>query len=495
VKAPCNYLMGIDLGTSSAKTVIIDRKGQVVSTAAQEYEISRPQPNYAEQDPHIWVQAAWKTMRSAINYAGIDARQVGGIGISGQMHGTVCLNSQGIPLRPAIIWADQRSQAQVAEVYRKIGSQRLGEWTANPLATGFMLATWLWLLENEPRIAEQTSLLMLPKDYLRYQLTGKIGSEPSDASSTLLFNTAQRSWSSGLINALGIDLALLPAIHESIEIAGGLTVEAAAQTGLPPEIPVIYGGSDQALQALGHGIVEAGLVSCTIGSGGQLFAPITQPVYDPQLRLHLFCHVLPELWHLEAAILSAGLSLKWLRDSLYPTDTYQSLADAASQVHAGAEGLFFLPHLSGERTPHMDPQAKAAFVGLTTRHGRGHLTRAVMEGVVMALKRGLDLMIDLGVPLKRIVASGGGTRHPLWLQLQADIFNQPIHHTTSLETAAIGAAILAGRGIGIIGEAAMTSRELVHWSNQVIYPKPENTRQYEKDYRVYCQLYPALKCY
>jgi xylulokinase len=331
-------------------------------------------------------EAVWKTIQSALNHAGIEARQVGGIGLSGQMHGTVCLGSQGTPIRPAIIWADQRSQTQVAEVYAKIGQQRLAEWTANPPATGFMLATWLWLLENEPATIEQTRRLMLPKDYLRYRLTGETGSEPSDASSTLLFDTVRRAWSSELLNALGLDPALLPEIYESAEIAGGLTAEAAEMTGLQPGTPVVYGGSDQALQALGHGIVDAGQVSCTIGSGGQLFAPITQPHYDPQLRLHLFCHAIPKLWHLEAATLSAGLSLKWLRDSLYPPDTYQSLADAARQVQPGAEGLFFLPHLSGERTPYMDPQAKAAFVGLTRRHEKGHLSRAVMEGVVMALK-------------------------------------------------------------------------------------------------------------
>ena len=495
MKAPRDYLVGIDLGTSSTKTVIINRNGQIVSLAAQEYGIDRPQPDHAEQDPRTWVEAAWKTIQSALNHAGIEARQVGGIGIAGQMHGTVCLGSQGTPIRPAIIWADQRSQAQVAEVYAQIGRQHLGEWTASPLATGFMLSSWLWLLENEPATIERTSLMLLPKDYLRYRLTGKAGSEPSDASSTLLFDTARRSWSNELLSALGLKAALLPAIYESAEIAGGLTAEAAAMTGLQPGTPIVFGGSDQALQALGHGIVEAGLVSCTIGSGGQIFAPTAQPVYDPQLRLHLFCHALPALWHLEAAILSAGLSLKWLRDSLYPMDTYQSLAEAASPIQAGAEELFFLPHLSGERTPHMDPQAKAAFVGLTIRHKQGHLVRAVMEGVVMALKRGLDIMVDVGIPLKQIVASGGGTRHPLWLQLQADIFNRPIYCTAHVEAAAIGAAILAGKGIGVFSDVAQTSRELARWSNQVIYPVPENARYYEESYRIYCQLYPALKRY
>jgi xylulokinase len=487
--------MGIDLGTSSTKTVLLDRSGQVISLDIQEYGIDRPQPNHAEQDPQVWVRAAWKTMQSVISQAGIEGKQLGVIGIAGQMHGTVCLDSLGIPLRPAIIWADQRSQTQVTEVYTKIGPQRLGEWTGNPLATGFMLASWLWLLENEPTVAEQTRQLLLPKDYLRYRLTDKKGTEPSDASSTLLFNTVQRAWSNELLNAIGVKPALLPEIHGSAEISGGLTTEAAVITGLQSGIPVIYGGSDKALQALGHGIVVPGYVSCTIGSGGQIITPISSPVYDPQLRLHLFCHVFPELWHLEAAILSAGLSLKWLRDSLFPTETYQSLADSATLVQPGAEGLFFLPHLSGERTPYMDPQAKGAFVGLTACHGKEHLTRSVMEGVVMALKCGLDIMIELGVPLKRIVASGGGTQHPLWLKLLADIFNQPIYHSPVVEATAMGAAILAGKAIGVFDDAAQVSNELARWSEQVIYPSPDNARIYEESYRVYSQLYPALKRY
>jgi len=485
--------MGIDLGTSSVKSLILDSQGQVVSLAVQEYGIDHPRPGWAEQDPHVWVNAACQTMWQAFQQSGVEGRQIAGIGIAGQMHGTVCLNVQGNPIRPAIIWADQRSQSQVERVITRIRPEKLAEWTGNPLATGFMLATWLWLLENEPLTSQQTCRLMLPKDYLRYRLTGKAGSEPSDASSTLLFDTARRTWSPQLLDALDIQPGILPEIHPSAEIAGGLTQETAALTGLLSGTPLVFGGSDQALQALGNGIVQPGTISSTIGSGGQLFAPSANPVYDPGLRLHLFCHVLPELWHLEAAILSAGLSLKWLRDSFYPSATYQSLADAATQVKPGAEGLFFLPHLIGERTPYMDPQSTAAFVGLTRRHARGHLVRAVMEGVVLSLKSGLDIMLDLGVPVDRIVASGGGTRHPLWLQLQADIFNQPIYRTQAQEAAAIGAAILAGCGVGVYKDLAQTSLSLARWSDQIIYPLAPNSRYYENRYRIFDSLYPALK--
>jgi xylulokinase len=487
-----DLLVGIDLGTSSTKTLVMDRDGRVIALAAREYGIDHPQSGHAEQDPQVWVQSALETTRSAISEVGIQAERVGGIGLSGQMHGTVCADDRGNVLRPAIIWADQRSARQVAKVYEVIGSERLGEWTANPLATGFMLASWLWLADHEPQLLEKTHRLLLPKDYLRYKLTGEAGTEPSDASSTLVFDTVHTTWSIELLDALNLNPSLLPAVHPSASVAGTLTRAMAAECGLLPGTPVVYGASDQAAQALGHGIVSPGLVSCTIGSGGQLFAPVQRPVYDPQLRLHLFCHALPELWHLEAAILSAGLSLKWLRDNLLREESYQSLADAAAQTPPGAEGLFFLPYLAGERTPYMDPGAKASMIGLTTRHRRGHIARAIMEGVVMAIKQGLDLMHEMEVPVQQIVASGGGTRHRLWLQLLADIFNRPIYLTTNQEAAAAGAAILAGAGTGIFPSALQASQDLSRFGRDMIEPIPENSLLYEDLYQVFCQLYPAL---
>jgi len=389
--------------------------------------------------------------------------------------------------------ADQRSNRQVERVYRELGRERLGEWTANPVATGFMLATWLWLIENEPETCRSTARLVLPKDCLRYHLTGEWGSEPSDASSTLLFDTARRQWCLPLLDALHIDSDLLPPIHECTAVAGGLRAEIAAATGLRPGTPVVYGGSDQALQALGHGVVERGMVSCSIGTGGVLLAPVNNPVYDPLLRLHLFCHVLPERWHLEAAILSAGLSLRWLRDSVFEGKSYQALADSAAKVPPGSEGLYFAPHLAGERTPYMDPQARASFVGLTLRHHRGHLARAVMEGVVFALRQGLEVMIDLGVPIERMVVSGGGTRHPLWLQLQADVFNCPLYQTQTGEAAAVGAALLAGVGVGAYPDALTACQRTVQWRDEVIEPQPKQVAVYDAAYHVFCELYPALR--
>jgi len=485
-------LMGLDIGTSSTKTVVISPDGVLLGMAAQEYAVETPHPGWAEQNPETWLSAALDTMRRALAVANIPAEQVQAVGLSGQMHGTVCLDARGLPLRPAIIWADQRSAAQVADVYARVGREQLAAWTANPLATGFMLATWLWLREHELDVAIATAHLLLPKDYVRYRLTGEIGTEPSDASSTSLFDTANRCWSTALLDALGLDARVLPPVAASAAIAGGLLPEIAAATGLRPGTPVIYGGSDQAMQAVGHGVVAPGVLSSTIGTGGQLFAPVARPVYDPQARLHCFCHVMPDMWHLEAAMLAAGLSLKWLRDSVLSGLTYQEIADAAATVVPGAEGLFFLPYLAGERTPHMDPRARGSFVGLTLRHGRAHIARAVMEGVVFAMRQGLALMLDLGVTPERIIASGGAAQHPLWLKVQADMFNRPLYQTRTLEASAVGAALLAGVGTGIYADVADAVGQAVRYSETVITPDPDNAAHYVTLAGTFAALYPAL---
>jgi xylulokinase len=356
-----------------------------------------------------------------------------------------------------------------------------------------MLASWAWLCENEAETARQTACLLLPKDALRFRLTGKTGSEPSDASSTLLFDTAGRRWSEELLAFLKIEPGLLPPLGESAAVAGSLLPEAAAEMGLPPGTPVVYGGSDQACQALGHGVVDPGVMSCTIGTGGQLLTPTLEPRPDPLLRVHLFCHALPGRWHLEAATLSAGLSLKWLREAILEGQDYGSLAGLAEAAPPGAEGLFFLPYLVGERTPHMDPQARGAFIGLTLRHRRAHLVRAVMEGVVFALRQGLELMISLGGRAERIIASGGATNHPLWLQLQADIFNRPIALTETVEAAAVGAALLAGVGAGIFPDLPSACRRVVRLKPTTFQPDHARAARYAEAYPRFCELYPLLK--
>jgi xylulokinase len=487
------FLVGIDLGTSGVKALVLDPEHGVLGTASTEYAIQTPHPGWAEQDPEVWFQASIEVIRRVIVQSGISPDEIAAIGFSGQMHGTVCLDARGKDLRPAIIWPDQRSRQQVERVRREIGLEKLGEWTGNPLATGFMLSSWLWLQEHEAETARATQHLLLPKDYLRYRFTGRLGSEPSDASSTSLFDPKSGGWSAPLLEFFAIDPQLLPEINPSAQVAGRLANDVAEAAGLHPEIPVAFGGSDQSCQALGNGVVAPGVVSCTIGTGGQLFAPLLSPTYDPQLRLHLFCHAIPDRWHFLAATLSAGLSLKWLRDSILAGYSYQELADLAAAVPPGSEGLFFLPYLVGERTPHMDPRARASFIGLSLRHQRAHLVRAVMEGAVFSLRQGLDLMLALDVPVESIVASGGASSHPLWLQLQADIFNRPIYQTTTAEAAALGAALLAGVATGLFPDAPAAARQLVQLRKEVVTPYEENVRLYQKSYEKYCQLYPRLK--
>lgn len=347
-------------------------------------------------------------------------------------------------------------------------------------------------MDNEPDIAQKISHILLPKDFLRYRLTGELGSEPSDASSTSLFDTTHLCWSQELLDRLDINPTILPPLHGSSEVAGALLKDVAQSCGLRTGMPIVFGGGDQACQALGHGLYDPGMISCTIGTGGQLLAPIKSPTYDPELRLHTYCHAFPGRWFQMAATLSAGLSLKWLRDNLFRSETYQDLADLAATVPPGSEGFFFLPYLVGERTPHMDPNARGAFIGLTLRHGHAHLVRAVMEGVVLSLRSGLDLMVDLEVQVDKIIASGGGVAHPLWLQLQADIFNRPIYRTTTTASAAVGAALLAGTGVGLYPDLATACKQAIRFQTEVVHPNVENARRYTDIYPLFRQLYHKL---
>jgi len=485
-------LMGIDLGTSSVKTVIIDSDGNLLARASKEYELSIPHPGWAEQDPMEWYHATMETMKDAVAQAGQAAGKIQGIGFSGQMHGLVCVDRNNKVVRPAITWVDQRSIAQVERINRTLGKKRLGELTGNPIAAGFLLPSWLWLVENEPETVRDTACILSPKDALRFLLTGARGMEPSDASATGLFDTAQRKWSEPILEAFQIDQALFPGIHDSFEVAGRLKKAVAEATGVQTGIPVVFGGADQPVQALSHGIIDPGWLSCTIGTGGQLLAPLQTPAYDPELRVHSFYHVLPDRWYLMAATLAAGLSLRWLRNNLFIGNSYNELADSALEVK-DSEGLIFLPHLAGERTPYMDPESKGCFWGITLRHHRGHFIRAVMEGVVFSLRMGLDIIEGTGVQIERVIASGGGTNHPLWLELTANTFNRPIYQTRTTEAAAHGAAILAGIGTGIYPDARAACEQAVHWSEAVVYPQPEEHEKLEEAYTQFQKLYPALK--
>ncbi len=485
------YLLGIDIGTSSAKAALMDLDGRIVGVAAGDYPIDQPQPGWAEQDPDSWWRAAVQAVRAALAQA--PAGEVAAIGLSGQMHGTVLLGPDGRPTRPAIIWADRRSGAEVERVCRETGLNRLGRFAANRLAVGFTAASLLWLLTHEPESLAAGERLLLPKDYLRLALTGEVATDVSDASATLLYDVARRRWSQELIGEWKLPPWILPPVLESAQVAGQLRPAAAEALGLPVGTPVVAGAADQACQALGSGLLDPGLASCTIGTGGQLLTPLSAPGYDPQLRLHTFCHALPGRWYAMGASLAAGLSLRWFREQFCPSAAgFAELSAEAAEVPAGAEGLLFLPYLVGERTPHFDPAARGAFVGLTLRHGRAHAVRAIMEGVAFALRDSLEIMRQLGPgPTQIVTAGGGGSTRP-WQGILADVFGLPVMSAAGPERTAAGAAMLAGLGVGLYADPAEARRRAVHYEPPLM-PDPDDTARYQDLYGVYRGLYPRLK--
>jgi len=490
-----DYLLGIDIGTSGTKGVLMDREGKIYARAGREYSIDIPQPGWAEQNPKMWWEATIQVIREIIKESEVNPKQVRGIGLSGQMHGTVFLDKDLQPFRPAIIWADQRSSSQCESIYQKIGKERLAELTGNPIATGFMGSTLLWMKENQPEEFNQIYKVTLAKDYIRYKLTGNLGVEVTDASSTLLLDIKRRCWSEELLDILGLPLKILPEeVHESQEVAGYLHAEAARDTRLLEGIPVVYGGGDQSMQAVGNGVIRPGILSSTIGTGGQLFITLDKFTYDPKLRIHTFCHAIPGTYHLLGAILSAGLSLKWLKENiLYTSDSYRIFDKEADNIKIGSEGVIFLPYLLGERSPYMNPEAKGVFFGLNLKHHRAHLIRSVMEGVVFALRDCLEVFEELDVKIERVIASGGGAKSRVWRQIQADIFNKEISMTQSIEQAAMGVAILAGIGVGIYKDAEEGCKKVVKLKEERIKPIPENVDIYNQQFKIYQSLYQDLK--
>jgi len=490
-----DYLLGIDIGTSGTKGVLMDREGKIYARAGREYSIDIPQPGWAEQDPEIWWEATIQVIREVIKKSEVNPQQIRGIGLSGQMHGTVFLDKNLQSFRPAIIWADQRSSSQCESIYQKVGKGQLTELTGNPIAAGFMCSTLLWMKENQPEEFSQIYKVILAKDYIRYKLTGNLGTEVTDASGTLLLDIKRRCWSEELLDLLNLPLDILPEeVHESQEVAGYLLAEVARNTGSLEGIPVVYGGGDQSMQAVGNGVIRPGILSSTIGTGGQLFITIDKFTYDPKLRIHTFCHAIPHSYHLLGAILSAGLSLKWLRENiLCAHDSYRIFDEEVEKIRAGSEGIIFLPYLLGERSPYMNPQAKGVFFGLSLKHHRAHLMRAVMEGAVFALKDCLEVFEELGIKIEQVIASGGGAKSRVWRQIQADVFNKEISMTQSIEQAAMGAAILAGVGVEIYKNVEDGCKKVVKLKEEKIKPIPENVDIYNQQFKIYQSLYQDLK--
>ena len=496
---PNTHFLGIDLGTSFLKLQVIDAAGAAVAAAGASVPLHVPQPGWVEQDPAEWWAALRAACRDLFAPGGVDPASIAAVGLSGQMHGAVFLDSEGAVLRPCLIWADARTTAQVGQIAERVPRATLIGITGNAPNTSFTAAKVLWVQQHEPEIYARTRHILLPKDYLRLCLTGTYATDVSDASATLLFDLARRDWSPVLLAAFGIDPALLPPVHESTAPTGTITPEAAAATGLRAGTPVVAGGGDAECSAFGLGLAgaagSAGAVLTSIGTSGQVFAVTDRPVIDPRGRIHSLCHVAPDRWHVMGAILAGGLALRWLRDILTPPGgpppDYDALSAEAALIAAGANGVIFLPYLQGERTPYMDPQARGVFFGLSRDHTRAHLVRAVMEGVAFALRDGLEVFRELGIAPAEVRVAGGGARSPLWRQIQRDVFALPVRTIGADHGGAYGAALLAAVGAGAFAGGADAARAVPLGARSA--PDPAQVAAYDAVYRRYRRLYPALQ--
>jgi xylulokinase len=485
--------MGIDVGTGGTRALLVDERGSVRGAFTAPHEDMRMErPLWAEQRPEDWWNAAVNAIRGVLSTAGVAGEAVRGIGLSGQMHGLVILDENNEVIRPALIWCDQRSQRQVDSINAKVGKEKVLEYTANPVLTGFTLPKLLWVRDNEPAHFERVRKMLLPKDYVRFRLTGEFATEVSDASGTAVFDVVNRRWSPGMMDALSLDRSILPDCHESPEISGKITRNAAEITGLSLGTAVVGGGGDQASSAVGNGIVEPGPVSCTLGTSGVVFAYLDEVAYDPQGRVHTFCHAVPGKWHVMGVTQGAGLSLQWFRNQLAPGTDYDALTAEAAQSPPGAQGLFWLPYLMGERTPHLDAAARGGWIGLTARHTRADLLRALIEGVSYSQKDCLDIIERLGAAVMSVRASGGGSRSGFWRQLLADVLNKRIVTLETQEGSAYGAALIALAGTGEYASVQDVCRNVIREVDTLV-PRDTEAKTYGIGHKLYRDLYPALK--
>jgi len=483
----------MDVGTGGTRAVLINEQGQVVAEAASEHAPFRsPHPGWAEQDPEDWWRAAQIAIRQVLEKSGIAASDIDAIGLTGQMHGAVMLDDQGQVLRPSLIWCDQRTDAQCDWLHERIGRARLIELTCNPALPNFTLTKLLWVRDHEPEIFAQIAHVLCPKDYVRFRLTGTYAMDVQEASGTLLLDVTHRRWSSEVAQIARINESWLPQLFESQEVCALISAEAAAATGLKSGTPVVAGAGDQGAGAVGMGILQPGSVSATIGTSGVVFAATAAPTKDPHGRLHTFCHAVPERWHVMGVTQAAGLSLSWLRDVIAPGTSYDILTAEAAQIPVGSDGLLWAPYLLGERTPYLDSQATAAFYGITASHTRGHLVRAVLEGVAYSLKDTFTLFAELGIPVQGIRLGGGGARGALWRSIQASIYGYTSDVLVAEEGAAFGAALLAGVGVGAWPSTDAACATAIRVAEQIALD-PTATRSYANGYKVYRRLYPALR--
>ena len=491
-------LVGLDVGTSSAKAVLMDSSGEVLAVSAPEYDFQTPQPLWVESNPEDWYEASVQAIQEVLEAAG--SRKIRGLGLTGQMHGLVLLDAEGAVLRPCIMWNDQRTAEECRELTEAVGEEKVLQITGNPILAGFTAPKIRWVEKNEPEVFSRIAHILLPKDYLRYRLTGAFATDVADASGTALLNVGRRQWSERMCEACQVSPEWLPELHESAEPSAIISASGASATGLPQGLPVAAGAGDQAAQAVGSGIIKEGVLSATLGTSGVVFAHSKNFKVEPEGRLHAFCSAVPGEWHLMGVMLSAAGSFQWFRNTLGDlerereasggADAYTQLIDLAKAVPPGAEGLIFLPYLSGERTPHPDPLARGAFIGLTLRHKKGHLVRSVLEGITFGMRDSLELMRGLGVDPETVIISGGGVRSSLWRQMMADIFQAKVATVNAAEGAAFGAALLGGAASGVFESVEAACRATLRETGS---EEPKASVEYDQAYRIFQELYPTLK--
>lgn len=486
------YYIGIDSSTTATKALLMDSAGQVLAVAASEYPFETPRPLWSEQHPDLWWEGAQKSIRAVLEKTGVEPSAIKGVGLTGQMHGLVLLDKHGNVLRPSILWNDQRTQAQCDEIHQRIGKEKFIQITGNVALTGFTAPKILWVKQNEPDVYAKAAHVLLPKDYVRYKLTGVYAMDKADGAGTVLMDLKARDWSDEVLAALDIPREWMPPLYEGPQVTGHLSVEAAEATGLQAGTPVMAGGGDQAAQAVGVGAISEGIVALTLGTSGVVFATANGAFIEPEGRLHAFCHSVPGKWHLMGVMLSAAGSLRWYRDTFAPLHSYDELLAPVANIPCGSDGLLFLPYLTGERTPHPDPLARGAFVGLTVRHGLAHMTRAVLEGVAFGLRDSFELMKSSGLgEITQVRVSGGGAKSPLWRQILADVFGCELVTVNTTEGAAYGAALLAAVGAGQFSSVEEACETAVKVTGSTL-PDDKRVKAYDAIYPLYRELYPAL---
>lgn len=487
-------LLGIDIGTTGAKVILLEENGSISANVTEEYETSTPGPLWSEQQPADWWDAGCAGVKRALDASGTNNSQIKGVGVSGQMVGLVLLDRDGNALRPCIMWNDQRSVDEAEDLTAQIGLETILAETSNPLFASFVAPKLEWVRRHEPEVYAQVRHVLLPKDYITYMLTGNVATEVSDASGTCLLNMERRAWSDVMVSALDMPREWLPPCVESDEVVGEVSSEAAAATGLLQGTPVVGGAGDQPAQSLGCGIVEPGLCSVTVGTSGVVFAQADRHIRHPDGLLHAFCHSVRHQWYVMGVMLSAGGSFQWLRDTLsaHGQISFDQLTGLADHVSTGSDGLIFLPYLSGERMPYDDPLARGGWIGLTQRHSLSHLVRAVMEGITFGLYDLLQIIRSLGMEIQRIYASGGASESRLWRQMLADVFDAQIVTTNATQGAAFGAAMLAGIGAGVFKNAAEAAAATIVVTGSTD-PNPQSHKVYERAFEMYRSLYPQLK--